>query len=91
MDQQLATQIVRRNCPRIWLVCKLYPSFVPHVSERAKGAKLGGFILAAAWQLGQSIGMEVKAQPDLTEVWGRTRSMQSQEAPSFVGREMGNT
>lgn len=90
MDQQLATQIVRRNCPK--LACLQALSFFdPHVSGRAKGAKLGGFILAAAWQLGQSIGMEVKAQPDLTEVWGSTRSMQSQEAPLFVGTDMGNT
>lgn len=78
VGEQLATQTIRRNCPRIWLVCDLCFSVPP---------KLVGELeeLNSVGQQGQNIGMQIKVQAGLANLWDRRRSMQSQESPSFVG------
>lgn len=84
VDQQLAAKTVRRNCPRIWLVYDPCFSVAPtSVAELKELNSMG--------QQGKSIGMQVKVQAGLAKLWGRRRSTQSQEPPSFVGTTIGNT
>lgn len=60
MDQQLATEMFRRNSPRIWLVGKVYP-LLPTFMEQMKEVN--------------SVCRDGGESPARSQVWGRRRSM----------------
>lgn len=61
VGQQLATQMIRRDCPKIWLVYDLCFSVAPEL--------VGGLEeLNSVGQQGQSFGMQVKVQAGLAKL-----------------------